>query len=301
MTGLTLDALHLEYWYQSFLMLFVSTCCSILSVMVTAKSLINGNFTMSKLWLVDLAGSERIAKTDVHGERLKEAQYINKSLSALGDVIAALTTKSSHIPYRFVVLIKNKEQESFAILFSSSLFCTLWFVLLAFFCQDRTDSNGLVTIGTLSLRICCKIHWVIVFNLTNYTINLFLWLHNVDYGVLASLALLTSLILTRMVKIKLKLLTVSSSIQLPLTPIWCVLILTNYVHPGGDSKTVMFVQISPHENDMGETLCSLNFASRVRGLELGPTRRQQDAGEVFKYKQMVCFCHIVPLLGCQCY
>ena len=106
-------------------MLFVSTCCSILSMMVTTKSLINGNFTMSKLWLVDLAGSERIAKTDVHGERLKEAQYINKSLSALGDVIAALTTKSSHIPYRFVVLIKNKEQESFAILFSSSLFCTL--------------------------------------------------------------------------------------------------------------------------------------------------------------------------------
>jgi len=64
-------------------MLFVSTCCSILSVMVTAKILINGNFTMSKLWLVDLASSERIAKTDVHGDRLKEAQYINKSLSAL--------------------------------------------------------------------------------------------------------------------------------------------------------------------------------------------------------------------------
>ena len=80
---------------------------------------------MSKLWLVDLAGNERIEKTDVHGERLKEVQYINKSLSTLGDVITALTTKSSHIPYRFVVLIKNKEQESFAILFSSSLFCTL--------------------------------------------------------------------------------------------------------------------------------------------------------------------------------
>ena len=64
-------------------MLFVSTCYSILSVMVIAKSLINGKFTMSKLWLVDLAGSERIAKTNVHGERLKEAQFINKSLSAL--------------------------------------------------------------------------------------------------------------------------------------------------------------------------------------------------------------------------
>jgi kinesin family protein C2/C3 len=32
--------------------------------------------------------------------KLKEAQNINKSLSALGDVIQALTTKSSHIPFR---------------------------------------------------------------------------------------------------------------------------------------------------------------------------------------------------------
>jgi kinesin family protein C2/C3 len=40
--------------------------------MVTAKSLIDGNFTTSNLWLVDLAGSERITKTDVHGERPKK-------------------------------------------------------------------------------------------------------------------------------------------------------------------------------------------------------------------------------------
>eukprot|EP01018_Ginkgo_biloba_P006102 Gb_27150 [translate_table: standard] len=140
----------------------------ILSVMVRGESLINGNRIGSKLWLVDLAGSERIAKTDVHGERLKEAQCINKSLSALGDVISALTTKSSHIPYR------NSK--------------------LTHLLQDSL---------------------------------------------------------------------------------------------GGDSKTLMFVQISPNESDIGETLCSLNFASRVRGLELGPVRKQQDASELFKYKQMV--------------
>jgi kinesin family protein C2/C3 len=55
----------------------------------------------SKLHLIDLAGSERISKTDATGDRLKEAQAINKSLSALGDVIAALGgKKGSHVPYR---------------------------------------------------------------------------------------------------------------------------------------------------------------------------------------------------------
>lgn len=58
-------------------------------------------------------------------------------------------------------------------------------------------------------------------------------------------------------------------------------------YAGGDSKTLMFVQISPNENDLTETLCSLNFASRVRGIELGPAKKQMDKSELFKYKQMV--------------
>ncbi|KAF3670250.1 hypothetical protein T459_30456 [Capsicum annuum] len=45
-------------------------------------------------------GSERLAKADVQSDRLKEAQNINRSLSALGDVISTLANTSSHIPYR---------------------------------------------------------------------------------------------------------------------------------------------------------------------------------------------------------
>jgi kinesin family member C2/C3 len=56
---------------------------------------------------------------------------------------------------------------------------------------------------------------------------------------------------------------------------------------GGDSKTLMFVQISPNENDVGETLCSLNIASRVRGIELGKARKQVDVGELSRFKPMV--------------
>ncbi|KAJ0241049.1 Kinesin-like protein KIN-14Q [Hirschfeldia incana] len=137
-------------------------------VMVKGENLLNGECTKSKLWLVDLAGSERVAKTEVQGERLKETQNINKSLSALGDVIYALANKSSHIPFR------NSK--------------------LTHLLQDSL---------------------------------------------------------------------------------------------GGDSKTLMFVQISPNEKDNSETLCSLNFASRVRGIELGPAKKQLDNTELLKYKQLV--------------
>ena len=52
------------------------------------------------LFLVDLAGSERVRKSEVEGKALKEAQHINKSLSALGNVMEALDRKASHVPYR---------------------------------------------------------------------------------------------------------------------------------------------------------------------------------------------------------
>ncbi|XP_061827773.1 kinesin heavy chain-like isoform X2 [Nerophis lumbriciformis] len=56
---------------------------------------------LGKLYLVDLAGSEKVSKTGAEGAVLDEAKNINKSLSALGNVIAALSEgKKSHVPYR---------------------------------------------------------------------------------------------------------------------------------------------------------------------------------------------------------
>ena len=55
----------------------------------------------SKLLMVDLAGSERVRRTVSKGTRLSEAKSINTSLSALGNVIAALADPHiGHIPYR---------------------------------------------------------------------------------------------------------------------------------------------------------------------------------------------------------
>ncbi|KAF4033161.1 Kinesin motor domain [Phytophthora infestans] len=53
-----------------------------------------------KLYLVDLAGSERVKKSNVSGDMLREAAHINKSLSALADVMEALDKKMAHVPYR---------------------------------------------------------------------------------------------------------------------------------------------------------------------------------------------------------
>eukprot|EP00301_Raphidiophrys_heterophryoidea_P001258 c10613_g1_i1.p1 GENE.c10613_g1_i1~~c10613_g1_i1.p1 ORF type:complete len:1262 (-),score=253.11 c10613_g1_i1:1331-5116(-) len=69
---------------------------------VSVTNPVTKDMTVSKLHLVDLAGSERVSKTGASGDQLKEAMAINKSLSALGDVISALTSSSdkAHVPYR---------------------------------------------------------------------------------------------------------------------------------------------------------------------------------------------------------
>ena len=47
----------------------------------------------------------------------------------------------------------------------------------------------------------------------------------------------------------------------------------------------MFVCVSPGEPDASETLCSLNFASRVRNVELGPAKRKGDGGAEAKLRE----------------
>ena len=104
--------------------------------------------------MIDLAGSERVGRSGVTGIAMTEAQAINSSLSALGDVISARANKAAHIPYR------NS---------------TLTYLL-----QDSLDKN---------------------------------------------------------------------------------------------SKTLMFVQVSPNRTDSSETVCSLKFAERVRKVELGKAEK----------------------------
>ncbi|PIL25221.1 hypothetical protein GSI_13110 [Ganoderma sinense ZZ0214-1] len=80
---------------------------SVFTLRIRGENALTGESCEGSLNLVDLAGSERLEKSGAASDkdRLKETQSINKSLSALGDVIAALGEKGEgkgdkHIPYR---------------------------------------------------------------------------------------------------------------------------------------------------------------------------------------------------------
>lgn len=75
---------------------------SVFILRLTGRNKINGKTHNGVLNLIDLAGSERLSHSQAAGDRLKETQAINKSLSSLGDVICALGSAKdgSHVPYR---------------------------------------------------------------------------------------------------------------------------------------------------------------------------------------------------------
>lgn len=104
---------------------------SVFAVILEVYNKTTKKTSVGKLSLVDLAGSERADKTGATAERLKEAQNINKSLSALGDVIAALSNN-----------------EKVRLFFSPGL---------------NTSLSSLFLTGTTSLRCSCKTRSVIFF------------------------------------------------------------------------------------------------------------------------------------------
>ncbi|XP_052901185.1 kinesin heavy chain isoform X2 [Anopheles moucheti] len=74
---------------------------SVFLINVKQENMENEKKLSGKLYLVDLAGSEKVSKTGAEGTVLDEAKNINKSLSALGNVISALADgNKTHIPYR---------------------------------------------------------------------------------------------------------------------------------------------------------------------------------------------------------
>lgn len=79
---------------------------SVFTLRIRGTNTHTGEVCEGSLNLVDLAGSERLNASGAGSDkdRLKETQSINRSLSALGDVIAALGEKGEkgekHIPYR---------------------------------------------------------------------------------------------------------------------------------------------------------------------------------------------------------
>ncbi|KAH0504147.1 Kinesin-like protein KIF9, partial [Microtus ochrogaster] len=78
-----------------------SHCIFTIYMEAHSRTLSDEKYITSKINLVDLAGSERLGKTGSEGRVLKEATYINKSLSFLEQAIIALgDQRRDHIPFR---------------------------------------------------------------------------------------------------------------------------------------------------------------------------------------------------------
>ncbi len=102
---------------------FSSRSHTIFLLQITQKYA-NGTEKRATLNLVDLAGSEKLSSTINQEQRVEETKKINKSLSALGNVIHALTNNSDHVPYRDSKLTRIL-QESLGGNFKTTLIFTI--------------------------------------------------------------------------------------------------------------------------------------------------------------------------------
>uniref|UniRef100_A0A7E4ZXC6 Kinesin-like protein n=1 Tax=Panagrellus redivivus TaxID=6233 RepID=A0A7E4ZXC6_PANRE len=82
---------------------------AITMIEISMRDKASNSVCIGRLNLIDLAGSERVSKSQVSGPQLKEAQFINKSLSELGNVVSALRRKQQHVPFRNCVLTRILE------------------------------------------------------------------------------------------------------------------------------------------------------------------------------------------------
>ncbi|CAE7579847.1 kif1 [Symbiodinium natans] len=80
-------------------------------LMVEFKAVSAGSTRVSMINLVDLAGSEKVKQTGAEGERMKEGAMINKSLSALGNVIEKLAEKSTNPKKAAVIVVPYRESK----------------------------------------------------------------------------------------------------------------------------------------------------------------------------------------------
>lgn len=144
-----------------------SHCVFVLTVAKRVRS--ETATTFCQLYLADLAGSERVAKTQVSGDRLGEAKYINKSLLALGKVISALSdpgrdetaagaragrgaaggagSAAGHIPYRdskLTRLLQNSLGGNSRTVLLIALSPSAW---------NASESLGTLRFGDMSSRI----------------------------------------------------------------------------------------------------------------------------------------------------
>ena len=107
---------------------------------------------LSCLNLVDLAGSERVSESKSEGQRLKEAQHINSSLLALGNVINCLADDARHVPFRSSPLTRILEHSLGGNSYTS-IICTV--SPLSGFHLEQTKST--VQFASRAMRVTNKI------------------------------------------------------------------------------------------------------------------------------------------------